>query len=1398
MKRLVVVTSLTAAMALQTVAEVDLKPRDLTPVTWLKAPKHPPVEIVRDGVAKTVVCMANPQATALWNWTPRRSGDHPPVLKQLVDQLVDTIKIATGADLSIVTNLPAADQPAIVIGDCEEARQAGIDATQIPVEGFVIKTAPNRIYLVGSTRGGDGLAWAVADFLERFAGVRWYWPTPYGGRSILPYTSLAIPPLHYHDQPVFSYRRMYQDWYWLQARSCDEQILQMPPGAGAEGSETLWLGDHFRLLRQGNSWPYEAVQQGARIYEFMNTTLRTHEALFAIREDESRNFETFCYSAPELIACYVDNLERAWGDKGGKGTYIGGITRSSVTLWPCMDLGNNSLVSACCCETCRKMSAKGGDALIMGDFVRRLCEEVKQRWPDKKVIYVPWGILKCPEELNFPDNLVVASLDLGTMGLLHQPVIRQEQEGLLRAWAEKSGRPVTMWIDFAGPGDWTYGPVQFPHLVKEFYQTNRNRLDGGMVLSYGAACFVTAAPTYYVWNRALWNPDLDVDATLDEMCKRLFGAGAASARELLRLECDRWQKTALSRPLRLAEQRVPPKLFREIWPADVVARMKELRDQALEDIERSDNTAARRAFLYWTWSFDAFVAYADSLDDTTPQPDAAAATTSVEEAATARFRGGPAENNQIRIDRVRVEKGTAEEQSTVRFDLAWGDTWRADWKEPAATGVTGQEMPVESWSAAWVFAKYRLPGREKDGYFPATLASDRAAHTAPEEAALDVGLTGGKGMGAFIYRAGSGQGPLDLTDVSLSWLSGADGVTNPAEADLKVFAIEMVYVPRGAFTVGSGGAESGSFTDGSWTDGDTIPFRVDADWSGPVAEGSTARRIGGASGRLWGVSEFGPDTIGPEGALVNGYPTGYEPFYCMRYEVTRGQFTAFLNTLSSAAFAATSGGDSSHAGATYTAVGRYALSGVWPNFTAAKPYQACNLLSWWDSAQFAAWSGLRPMTELEYEKASRGPRQPAPNAFAWGTTAIARTEYTATGEGTSAERMAGNDDPGIGNAHYELTMPAYFGGPTRGGVSAIPGSPMRAGIFATPESGRVAAGASYWGILDLSGNVREQVVTVGNARGRLFEGSHGAGTVDVPADWPPISGSDLAIGTGYRGGFFGDLPSPLRTSDRSRAVFKHREASFSRESRSEANGWRGARTAPDAVAGSAAEPPVAVETPRRMPRLTQAVRIDGDLDEWGKAPKAPQEAFDTLPGRPSLVRRSLFQVYPEDRRRPPGRQLLWEGPEDLGVRAWWGSDGDALCLAAEVTDDKHFNRQTGGMIWNGDALQVGVAMTNGVEWNVGLALTANGLVFHPFVGNGDSLTQSGQYAVVRDDAAKTTRYELRLPLADIGLKPGEPFGFNIVFLDDDDGNGQRYWMQLAKGLAGRRDLASYPRFVLDE
>ena len=96
----------------------------------------------------------------------------------------------------------------------------------------------------------------------------------------------------------------------------------------------------------------------------------------------------------------------------------------------------------------------------------------------------------------------------------------------------------------------------------------------------------------------------------DEGVTGLFGPVDDTAREFLRLQCDRWQVAPWTRHLGDGG-RIPPDLFQEIWPPDVAGRITALRDKALA--EMANDPIARQRFLYWTWTFDAFLKDAETI-----------------------------------------------------------------------------------------------------------------------------------------------------------------------------------------------------------------------------------------------------------------------------------------------------------------------------------------------------------------------------------------------------------------------------------------------------------------------------------------------------------------------------------------------------------------------------------------------------------------------------------------------------------------------------------------------------------------------------------------------------------------------------------------------------------------
>jgi len=429
----------------------------------------------------------------------------------------------------------------------------------------------------------------------------------------------------------------------------------------------------------------------------------------------------------------------------------------------------------------------------------------------------------------------------------------------------------------------------------------------------------------------------------------------------------------------------------------------------------------------------------------------------------------------------------ADKYVMVQFNLSWENSWRA------SSGPS-------NWDAAWVFVKYRVSSGD---WQHATLHS--SGHSGGTGTSTTV-TPAADGSGAFIYRDSVGSGAFAITGAQLRWDYGVNGVADNAAVDIRVFAIEMVYVPQGAFALGSGGTENGAFYMYPTT---TNTYAVSSE---------AEITVGTSAGNLYYPSDYGypGDQTGPVPAA---FPKGYNAFYCMKYEISQQQYVDFLNSLTQTQATA-----HKHTVSTY----RYGITGSEVgSYATTNPYVACNYLSWADGAAYSDWAGLRPLTELEYEKACRGTLTAVANEYAWGTATIAGLAYTLGNDGANNEGIASNYSSGAGNASDLATDGSILG-------------PLRVGIFAANSlnSGRITAGASYYGIMELSGNLWERAVTIGNATGRGFTGLHGNGALDASgvadvSNWP---GTD-AVGAGFRGGSWGVGAENLRVSDRLRTAY---------------------------------------------------------------------------------------------------------------------------------------------------------------------------------------------------------------------------------------------------------------------
>jgi len=480
--------------------------------------------------------------------------------------------------------------------------------------------------------------------------------------------------------------------------------------------------------------------------------------------------------------------------------------------------------------------------------------------------------------------------------------------------------------------------------------------------------------------------------------------------------------------------------------------------------------------------------------------------------------------NNIQVSNVSVTS-SGPGYTHIECDVSWNNSWRASWAEGSTV--------VTNWDAAWIFVKCRAPG---GNWVHATLSTNNAHHTGPAGATLEVGLTDdkSKGTGVFLYRSAEGSGTWS-NRIKLRWNYSADSMPISQSLDVNVQGIEMVYVPQGAFKVGSGGALSGELYEGG---GGTSPFQIAN--AGPIA-------CENAAGSLWGASQAGINSMGGAGTIPSAFPNGFNAFYCMKYELTEGQWVGFFNTLTSSQ--KTTRDITSNTGKNSDLmVNRNSVAWTSGDATTTRPDRVCNFLGWPDLAAYADWAGLRPMTELEFEKACRGPVTPVAQEYTWGTAVIMSNLKNLSGPEDGTESVT--TDTSAGAAHYALI--AITGGDTGEGA-------LRAGIFATASSTRASSGASYWGIMEMSGNLYERIVTIGDVtKGRAFTGLHGDGALASATDgnanvtaWP---GTD-AVGAGVRGGSFADSAAFLMVSHRG-------SANNGYAGRQRYLGGRGVRTAP--------------------------------------------------------------------------------------------------------------------------------------------------------------------------------------------------------------------------------------------
>ena len=468
-------------------------------------------------------------------------------------------------------------------------------------------------------------------------------------------------------------------------------------------------------------------------------------------------------------------------------------------------------------------------------------------------------------------------------------------------------------------------------------------------------------------------------------------------------------------------------------------------------------------------------------------------------------------SNNLRITNV-----SAPSTTTIQFDVAWDNSWNT-------------AAPSNNWDAVWIFVKTQVCATGSSNWVHANLSTVSVNHS----------VTGGilqvdavvDGRGVFIRRSAMGSGNIAVSTVLLTFSTAY--VT--ASTNYEVLGIEMVNVPQGNFMVGDFSTNNTTHSNNSFGSSSTTnPTTI----SSEAVIGGDVLRNNNTS--VAPISSF-------HNAIAAAFPKGFAAFYCMKYEISQQQYVAFLNLLTfdqqsnrtavvpSSAIGtpalATASGDNRNSIEIQTPGVAFSTPAVYGNdlngnnsFDEAADGGniACNYLNWNDLKAYLDWAALRPMTELEFEKSARGTNTSVLQEYTWGTTTILQaisSSLTNGGLSTEVSTSAGN---GL-CAH-------------NGGASLVLG-PLRVGFAATGATIRAGAGASFYGIMDLSGNLWEQTIHAGYRNGAtnatvIFTGVLGDGLIDALGDANTANWGILDIQSVVRGGNWQYSAQRCQVSDR--------------------------------------------------------------------------------------------------------------------------------------------------------------------------------------------------------------------------------------------------------------------------
>ena len=378
--------------------------------------------------------------------------------------------------------------------ELDKAKVDGLD-----IDGFLIKTSPEAIYLVGPKEWST--AYACFTFLEDFCGVRWYLPGELG-EDVPRQQALAVPTVEKTYEPAYKHRQ-YSGFQWR-----DSHELQR---------WRMHVKERYRLFYHHNLYKVFDVEKYADkcpdVFPIIGGRRR-------IPGPNSSGGWQPCLTHPKAVEIAVEYAKECFEKRPDQAS---------------ISLGINDGGRYCECPRCLKLvdesaEGQGRRSRWFFQFANAVAERFDELFPGKQIGYLLYG--ECKE---FPKDMKIHPRLVGfyvfpSFRLITEEGKQEFDEGLAE---------LTKTVPQFALYDWFYGDGicvprlqirQAKYYLEHGYKMGARHLKAEAYMNWGLDGF-----KYWIHAKLLWDPSLDVDELMNEFFQRFFKESAQPMQEYFKV-----------------------------------------------------------------------------------------------------------------------------------------------------------------------------------------------------------------------------------------------------------------------------------------------------------------------------------------------------------------------------------------------------------------------------------------------------------------------------------------------------------------------------------------------------------------------------------------------------------------------------------------------------------------------------------------------------------------------------------------------------------------------------------------------------------------------------------------------------------------------------------------------